>query len=292
MAGPLPHMWLRRAGHIDRALFWRHQRVTAAAQALRSGCRWHTQVRRLSVRRTVENVPANGARLELLGSFAVRIADHTLVLPLGAQRLFVLLALQPDGVHRGVAAEHLWPDCPPCRAAANLRSALYQVRRVPQPSVIEGACHQLQLSSQIQVDLRIAEAKAREIAAGTGPLPSADEDAVGDLTRELLPGWPDDWLVLERECWDQLRIRALESLARRFQTARQYLPALQIALSVLSVEPLRETPHRIMIEVHLAEGNVASAFQCYRKYRALLHKELGIAPSPKMVQLLRDMKTG
>ncbi|TRO56199.1 bacterial transcriptional activator domain-containing protein, partial [Streptomyces sp. IB201691-2A2] len=112
---------------------------------------------------------------------------------------------------------------------------------------------------------------------------------VEDLSQQLLPGWEEDWLALERERWDQMRLYALESLAQQFQSASQYLPALQAALAATAVDPIRETPHRILVEVHLAEGNVASAIKRYRDYRRFLQRELRVAPSPQMTQLVRNL---
>jgi DNA-binding SARP family transcriptional activator len=41
--------------------------------------------------------------------------------------------------------------------------------------------------------------------------------------------------------------------------------------------------------VHIAEGNMASALRHYQRYRALLHRELGVAPSPRMTRLVRPL---
>ncbi len=114
-------------------------------------------------------------------------------------------------------------------------------------------------------------------------------DLVSDLSRELLPGWAEDWLIWERDRWDQMRVYALESLAQQFQAKEQFLPALQAALAAMTVDPIRETAHRIVIEVHLAEGNVASALQRYRNYRAFLRRELNVGPSQQMNQLVKDL---
>ena len=51
-------------------------------------------------------------------------------------------------------------------------------------------------------------------------------EVIEALARKPLPDWSDDWLVLERERWDQLRLHALETLARRLIAAEKYLPAL------------------------------------------------------------------
>ncbi|MGW2426724.1 bacterial transcriptional activator domain-containing protein [Streptomyces sp. NPDC001709] len=83
-----------------------------------------------------------------------------------------------------------------------------------------------------------------------------------------------------------MRLYALEGLAQRLLSAQRYLPALQAALAAAAIDPIRETAHRIIIEIHLAEGNLASAVRSYHHYEAYLQRELGVSPSPQMTDLL------
>ncbi|MFE9023911.1 BTAD domain-containing putative transcriptional regulator [Streptomyces sp. NPDC007808] len=232
---------------------------------------------------------SNSVRMELLGPFEFINGAQRPSLPLGAQRLLAYLALQQDGAHRSVAAADLWPDCTPCRAAANLRSALCHARRAASTDLITSLGQRLVLSPDVSVDLHEEWEAARRGAEGSQPLQSDWEHMANAFGKELLPGWTDEWLMFERARWDQLRVYALETIAQTFQGAGQYLPALQAAIKAISVDPVRETAHRIAIEVHLAEGNVASAIKCYQQYRTLLQRELRVNPSPQMTQLIRDL---
>ncbi|KUM99085.1 hypothetical protein AQI95_40570 [Streptomyces yokosukanensis] len=209
--------------------------------------------------------------------------------PLGAQRLLAFLGLRPDGVHRGAAAEQLWPDYPSHRAAANLRSALCQGRRACHVPLIDAVGQRLRLSPAVRVDVLWIRDLARQIVDGLTPSSSDSEALIEKLTRELLPGWPDEWLHLDRERWEQMRLYSLEGLAQRLLTAQQYLPALQAALAATSIDPIRESAYRIIVEIRLAEGNVASAVRCYQHYEAYLQRELGVGPSPQMEALLQGL---
>lgn len=236
------------------------------------------------------NVAANGVRLGVLGGFELVHAGCRIALPLGAQRLLALLALQDGGVHRTAAAERLWPDSLPARAAANLRSALWRGRATGSATVIECAGPRLQLSPVVQVDLNEVGRHAQEILEPLSPPgDGAFDTLIEGLSRELLPGWSEDWLLMERERWDQIRLHTLEHLAQRLRSEKRYLAALQAALAAIAIEPIRETAHRIVIEVHADEGNVASAVKHYQRYRALLQLELGVSPSSQMAQLVRGM---
>jgi DNA-binding SARP family transcriptional activator len=230
---------------------------------------------------------AGGVRLTLLGGFELTHERTLVATPLGAQRLLVYLALQDGGVHRAVAAERLWPDSSPARAGANVRSALWRGRQVGTEPVIE--CHgpRLHLVGSVAVDLR--ELLAELALNLRDPSSAAVGSLVDPLRRELLPDWAEDWLTLERERWNQTRLHGLERLAQCLLSQERYLEALQTALGAVAIEPIREAAHRIVIEVHIAEGNVASAIRHYHQYRTLLQHELGVAPSPRMAQLIRPL---
>lgn len=232
----------------------------------------------------------SGFRIALLGGIELTRHGKRISIPLGAQRLLAFLALQDMSVDRKMVAERLWPDSPARRAAANLRSALWQLKRVDTKAFVDSISHCLSLAPAISVDIREILEKVRRVT-GMAEFDPAGEgvDLIDDLRRELLPNWSEEWLTAERERWDQLRLHALEALADRFRAADRYLAALQAALAAIAIEPMRESAHRAAIEVHIAEGNMASALRHYQRYRGLLHRELGVAPSPRMTRLVRPL---
>lgn len=226
--------------------------------------------------------------ISLLGGFECVYAGARVVLPLGAQRLLALLALHNGGVHRAAAGERLWPDSTRHRAAANLRSALWRGKRVGDVTLIDRAGPRLRLASAVTVDLHELMARARHVMEPTcrSPASSGWDAMVDALSSELLPDWSEDWLLLERERWDQVRLHTLEGLVKKLWAEEHYMAALQTALATIAIEPIRETAHRLVIEVHIAEGNTASALKHYQRYRRLLQRELGVVPSQRMDQLV------
>ena len=97
---------------------------------------------------------------------------------------------------------------------------------------------------------------------------------------------PEEWVRLEQERFRQLRLHALEALSGCLAEAGDFGAAVQAALAAVSGEPLRESAHRRVIEVHLAEGNPGEAVRQYRLYEAIAADELGIQPSPRIRALL------
>jgi DNA-binding SARP family transcriptional activator len=227
-----------------------------------------------------------GVHIQLLGGFECSCSGRRIPLPLGAQRLLGLLALEEGGVHRGAAAERLWPNSSPGRAAGNLRSALWRARRLAEVTVVRCDGPRLRIAPAVCIDLQVVESLSRKALEGGSPIMDLDYEALIDaLSLELLPDWVDDWLVLERDRWEQVRLHALEGVAQMLRSREQYLGALRAALAAVAVEPIRESAHRIIVEVHLDEGNTGSALRHYQRYRSLLQRELGVAPSPRMTQL-------
>ncbi|MFD8818910.1 BTAD domain-containing putative transcriptional regulator [Streptomyces sp. NPDC059627] len=159
---------------------------------------------------------------------------------------------------------------------------------------MESEGQRLALSSCLSVDYREAWRSACRLlegSDGTGAEPDDLDRLVAHLVRPLLLGWDDEWLTLERERWDQMRLYALESLAQHFLAVGRYLAAHQAALAATAVDPYRETAHRIAIEVHAAEGNIACAVKHYLDYRGLLQRELRVSPSSRMTELIRGLTT-
>jgi DNA-binding SARP family transcriptional activator len=81
-------------------------------------------------------------------------------------------------------------------------------------------------------------------------------------------------------------MHALEALADKYGGAGRYGEAAQAAFAAVRAEPLRESAHRTVIRIHLAEGNVAEAVREYESFRALLATEMGVAPTPLMLELM------
>ena len=67
-----------------------------------------------------------------------------------------------------------------------------------------------------------------------------------------------------------------------------YAEAVEAALAAVAAEPLRESAHRALIGVYLAEGNTISAHRQYEVCRRLLADELQVAPSRLMQELMSD----
>ncbi|NHC23145.1 transcriptional regulator [Nocardioides sp. IC4_145] len=231
--------------------------------------------------------PAPQLRLSLIGGFCLRFGEDELDLTRPAQRLLVHLAVvhRRAKVSRVTLAERLWADAEPARATASLRTVLWRLPRPRGRMLVQCTSTAVRLSDDVVVDLWEAEEAAQELREGLRP-----GVAQARLWREdLLPGWRDEWLDVERESYRQLRLHALERSSEVLRVDGRHEEALGAALEAVRSEPLRESAHRRVVEVHLAEGNHAEALRQYDHYRRLLADELGLSPSPVIRRLVGPM---
>jgi DNA-binding SARP family transcriptional activator len=232
----------------------------------------------------------DGPALRLVDGFELGLAGHCLELALPAQRLLAFLALHDQPLLRGYVAGTLWLDSNDRRAAGSLRSALWRVRRLGVP-LVETNGSRLQLAAAVAVDVRSTVAWARRILDPATELHDSD---IAPIWRpgELLPDWYDDWVAIERERLRALRTHALEALCKRLTAAGRYGEATEAAMAAIRDEPLRESAHRVLICVHLANGNRAAALRQYRSFADLLQYELDMRPSRRMERLVVAMTSG
>jgi DNA-binding SARP family transcriptional activator len=84
----------------------------------------------------------------------------------------------------------------------------------------------------------------------------------------------------------------LEAQAERLAADGRFGLALDVAMRAVRADPLRESAHRAVISIHLAEGNVAQAHRALRRCADVLRSELGIAPSPQTARLVSGVLHG
>ena len=110
-------------------------------------------------------------------------------------------------------------------------------------------------------------------------------------TRPFLTGLEAPWIEEWRRRLEETRLRGLEC----FAAASLGLggPALaqaeERARMLTELAPYRETGHRLLMEALARRGNVAEALRAYERLRVLLREELGIAPSPTVQGVHRQL---
>lgn len=226
--------------------------------------------------------PDDPASLGARGSEPVEV-------PASGQQVLARLALC-GAATRSALAGTLWPDATETRARASLRTAMWRLNGAGS-ALTDARDGVLSLSRRVRVDIQDLTAAAHHVLSGDALSAARDRMRAAYQVllcgRELLPGWQQDWVGFERERLHQLRLHALEALSARLVARRQFAPALEAALECTRVDPLRESAHRAVVSVHLAEHNLTEAVRQYETFRELLLRELGVEPSGQFSTMLR-----
>ena len=229
--------------------------------------------------------------LHLFAGPYVTVRRRRLEVPEGSKRLIAFAALHNGMVARRWAAGALWPLGDDSRASGNLRSALWRLRGNGL-ELMDVDKASIGLRDDVVVDVRVACDWASRVISGTHHLDDLGAVAWRLDELELLPGCYEEWALMERERIRQRMLHAFESLSQHLIGKRRFAEAVEAAMAAVSVEPLRESATRALIEAHLAEGNWAEAYRTFDRYRTILREELGTEPTSGLTRLVGGRHPG
>ena len=233
-----------------------------------------------------DDVSACAFELRLVNGFRLLQGGRDVVLPVCGQRLVAYLGLVARPTRPAVAGT-LWPDASESHASASLRSALWRVNSIS-PGVVRAEHSTLSLSSAANIDITKLRACIRSALTCE---PGDEIDLLSaDLNGDLLPGWDEEWILLEREHLRLLRLRAVEATSDHLRRQGRLGAALLAVYSVIKEEPLRESAQRLAVQIHIEDGNLADAANQVQQYAETLQRELGISPSPAMLAMLSEAR--
>src|SRR5262245_58976486 len=179
-------------------------------------------------------------KINLLDQFSLQVAGTSIELPIHAQRVLAYLCIghrHHRACSRSMLAERLWSHVPTDRSHASLRTALWRIRQADR-HLVHTFRDTIRLSDQLQVEVHECLGQAERLLSDRADLLAADTQ-VTTLVGDLLPGWEEDWLLLERERVRQVQLHALEALAHRLRRQGRYAQAMDAAFAAIEVEPLR-----------------------------------------------------
>lgn len=227
------------------------------------------------------------------------------------QSLLAYLVIHRNLPHSRMQLAFLfWPNVSEKRARANLRKALYELRKLlPNlDEIVQIEDHFLQWRNSTDPDfsarvslamgaeksgktvtvtdverflarlVQVEQAKQPEVAR------AALEEAVNLYVGDLLPACYDDWVLLERERLRQRYINALEQLVAILER-HDLASALAHAQRLLHCDSLHESTYRTLMRLHVLNGDRATALHIYHTCVTTLEQELGVEPSAETQQL-------
>ncbi len=206
-------------------------------------------------------------RLRLGGTPGVQSGDGAW-LPLAPLDAALLAWLALEGpTPRARLAALLWPGSDAEAARNSLRQRLFKMRRQSGADLAVGSAT-LALADGVEHDLEDAETVLGEFELSLG----------GDF---------DAWLAQQRQRRHERMQAALLSLCEMAEAAGDWPDALAHARELLSLAPLSEEAHRRVIRLHYLTGDRSAALLAFDRCERVLKDEVGIAPAPDTLALLR-----
>ncbi|GAA3672509.1 hypothetical protein GCM10023081_08570 [Arthrobacter ginkgonis] len=204
------------------------------------------------------------------------------------QRVLTLLAMQGPLERRRVAGL-LWPETTDARALDSLRVSVHRISRTV-PGLVVATRNRLGLADAVRVDLHDLREHLARMPCRSNELPPGFVHFLRGA--DLLPGWDEPWLLAEQDELLQRRIQALEIMAVFELQHHDTLHALEAAEAVLALEPLSERAACLLAHAHAGAGNHAVAAAGLSRFIRRLGEELGVGPTPEVLNTLTQVRTG
>lgn len=250
----------------------------------------------------------SGTKLFLLGSPRVERDGVSVEFDTRkAVALLAYLAIARERQSRDALAGLLWPEYSQSKARAALRrtlSALSEAREggwllVDRESVGLSDSHvwiDVDRFHELLAECRLhGHPEAEVCPACLPPLTEAvvlyhDDFLFGFGLRDSFNF--DDWQYFQTESLRRELAGVLDRLVRGHGAREEWEPAIGYARRRLTLDPLHEPAHRLLMQLYALSGQRAAALHQYRECVRLLEKDLGVAPLEETNQLYRKIKEG
>ena len=236
---------------------------------------------------------SNKLEVKLLGRFEVSQDGKPIAITSRpAQSLFAYLILSAGTSHRREKlAGMLWPDSLEETARDNLRHALWRVRKAlpSQPRVEYLLVDDLSIAFNASAEYWLDAAEVEKLTETT----SADKlmTVLSAYQGELLPGFYDEWVVLEREHLYSIFEHHMARLMALLQEEKRWLDILDWGERWIKLGQKPEPAYRALMSAHAAKGDMSKVAATYERCVKSL-REFGIEPSEQTRALYERLKVG
>jgi non-specific serine/threonine protein kinase len=231
--------------------------------------------------------------VRLLGTFEIKYKNKDVrITSRPAQSLFAHLIINAGASHRREKlAGMLWPDSLEETARDNLRHALWRVRKALESGSSTRFLHadDLIIKFEVSSDYWLDTAELEKVSETA----SAD-DLMAILSAyqgELLPGFYDEWVVLEREHLQSVFEHHMARLMSLLQTEKRWLDILDWGERWIKLGQKPEPAYRVLMSAHTAKGDMSKVAATYERCVKSL-REFGMEPSKQTKELYENLKSG
>jgi len=231
--------------------------------------------------------------VRLLGKFDIHHSKKPITIASRpAQSLFAYLILNAGTSHRREKlAGMLWPDSLEETARDNLRHALWRMRKALEAASSTRFLHadDVTISFKESSDYWLDATELEKLSESA----SADEliAVLSEYEGELLPGFYDEWVVLEREHLSSIFEHHMARLMSVLQDEKRWLDILDWAERWVKLGQKPEPAYRALMSAHAVKGDMSKVVSTYERCVKSL-KEFGIEPSEQTKVLYENLKLG
>jgi predicted ATPase/DNA-binding SARP family transcriptional activator len=236
---------------------------------------------------------SNKLEVKLLGKFEVsRDGKPIAITSRPAQSLFAYLILSAGTSHRREKlAGMLWPDSLEETARDNLRHALWRIRKAlpSQPKVEYLLADDLSIAFNASAEYWLDATELEKLSETA----SADEliAVLSTYQGELLPGFYDEWVMLEREHLSSVFEHKTARLMSLLQNENRWLDILEWGERWIKLGQRPEPAYRALMSAHAAKGDMSKVAATYERCVKSL-KGFGMEPSEQTRALYERLKAG
>jgi oligopeptide transport system substrate-binding protein len=229
---------------------------------------------------------------KLLGHFEIHLDDQPIILPSRtAQSFFAFLLLHPYTSHRReMLAGQFWPNSSETNARNNLRHALWCIRSAlgsgSNPRIQSddlGITYHPQLGDQLDADAFESCSNDKD---------SPDALMKSEYHGALLPGFYEEWVMLERERLQAVFEHKLGKLLDRLLVESRWNDILEWGELWIASGTTPEPAYRALMMAQAALGNLPGAAFQYQRCTEALARELGVEPSEQTRHTYERIREG
>jgi predicted ATPase/DNA-binding SARP family transcriptional activator len=233
-------------------------------------------------------------KIHLLGQFKLEHLEAPLELPSRpAQSLFAYLVLNPDISHRREKlAGLIWPDSDETNARNYLRQALWRIRKSLEGSEIEWEQYLKIDRINVSFDSSSDHWLDASLLLRQAETPSHDEliEAAAAYQGELLPGFYDEWIGIERDRLNSAYHQKMNLLLQELRKSRAWDQVLEWGEQWIRFGNSPEPAFRAMMEANAELGQISMIRTVYERCCEALERELGLEPSAATRSLLERLE--
>jgi WD40 repeat protein/DNA-binding SARP family transcriptional activator/energy-coupling factor transporter ATP-binding protein EcfA2 len=233
--------------------------------------------------------------VKLLGQFEVRLDGIAIDIPSRTEQSLLAYLILNSGYsfRREQLAGMLWPDAAETNAKGYLRQATWRIRRAikdhssDSPDCILSNKISLAFNHQLpfSVDTHLLE-------KGTGKTALDLLEEISLYQGDLLPGFYEDWVILERERLRTVFDRKMHRLLQCLIDDRNWEALIQQAERWISLGETPEPAYRALMIAYASLGDKGKALTTFMRCLDALEQELGVGPTEETVQLEKRIRAG